>query len=754
MQEPQKIHVTGKSAYPGDNSYILTTEPKPNILQRVVGAIGNVFMRLLPDQGNQATTTDTALVTKTSPTIWEYDIFKQEFDRRSILRDIEMIMAQDPRIKRANRVFAATAVRKGMTVTVTSSVNEKLAQQAQDIVNQIMHDCQINGKLASWARILLKDGDLFLNPVIDIATRRIKNIKRLPAISMQRNEGMDGNFTDLEKAFRQIDPISLAIIEEFPLWAVNHIRYDHEEGERYGNSQYLQLRGYWKKLNMTEEDLVVRRRTRAPQRRVHIIGSKDNPADWAQVENYRAKNQMDPRKNQVCTDYYMNSLGDIKTLDGDSHLDEIKDIEHLQEVYMIGTGVPLHIMGFGRNVNRDIVEDQKKQFQEDTQELRDLLEYGDSSSYSGLRFIFDFGLSLQGLDPTLVDYNLGWYADDNETANERVDRAIKLRAAQPKPLISQKLALQLIAKDINLENAESIDAELEEIEAELEVDRQDQTTLKGELNPENPQTKPMSHAAVVKALNDAVKAAKKTKFPLHGPEIGELEKQMVDEIRQQFGAVMEAMQPDLEKIGEKYNHFTDAEHKQKIVDDVLEAFKNAIATERDSRIEGYLAFYRGITNYARENALKQSKVITDDINMESGFVNPELAYYFQEQAGNRIKNVDETTLKALRETLNEAYTSGDKWPDWEARIEKVMDCDVPRGRAEMIARTELAWGYSRGLLSTYQEIGKTRVAWMSVMDRRTCPVCRGRNGETYSLAWAENNFPAHPRCRCTIVAAD
>ena len=49
----------------------------------------------------------------------------------------------------------------------------------------------------------------------------------------------------------------------------------------------------------------------------------------------------------------------------DAHLDEIKDIEHLQEVYMIGTGVPLHILGFGHNVNRDIVEDQRAQFKED-----------------------------------------------------------------------------------------------------------------------------------------------------------------------------------------------------------------------------------------------------------------------------------------------------------------------------------------------------------------------------------------------------
>ena len=69
------------------------------------------------------------------------------------------------------------------------------------------------------ARILLKDGDLFLNPVVDVDTKRVKTVKRLPAISMQRCDDMMGNFQDLDAAFRQIDPISLAIIERKPIEA-------------------------------------------------------------------------------------------------------------------------------------------------------------------------------------------------------------------------------------------------------------------------------------------------------------------------------------------------------------------------------------------------------------------------------------------------------------------------------------------------------------------------------------------------------
>lgn len=478
---PVKIHITGRTAYPGDipSSYIevVTPAPEQSVFTRALNAIGAFFATLLPDGGGKSTVTDKSLIIKTSPTIWEYEQFRMEWDRRAVLRDLDMLLKEDPRVKRANRVFAATSVRKGISVTVTSDVSEAIAKEAQGIIDSLMKRCQINAKLGSWARIIIKEGDLFLNPVIDVETMDIKNIKRLPSVSMQRNDDMMGGFQDLDSAFLQIDPISLGVISEFPLWQINHIRFDHEEGERYGNSQYLQIRSYWKKIKMTEEDLVVRRKTRAIPRRLHIIGSKDNPGGWTEIDVYKKTNSLNAMTSQITTDYYGNGLTDIKNLDGDAQLDHIKDIEHLQEVYMIGTGVPLHVLGFGKNVNRDVVEDQRQQFREDTQELRDLLEYGDSSPYSGLRFIFDFALTLKGIEPSLVEYNISWYANDAQDTDERIDRAIKLRSAMPKPLVSHRTAVGMVARDVGLENHEALEEELAQMEAEHEADMAEQQAI-------------------------------------------------------------------------------------------------------------------------------------------------------------------------------------------------------------------------------------------------------------------------------------
>lgn len=729
-------------------------------LKNTMNSITQKFVDLLPDRGGKASTEDSALVIKTSPTIWEYETFRLEWDRRTMLREIDLMLRSDTRIKRANKVLAATAVRRGITVTVSCESSEALAAQAQEVINNLMYDCQINAKLPSWARILPKEGDLFLNPIVDLKERKIKNIKRLPAITMQRNDDMTSNFPDTMKAFRQIDPISLQTLAEFPLWAINHIRYDHEEGDRYGNSQYLQCRGYWRKLDMTEQDLVVRRRTRAPQRRLHNVGTKENPGDWKDVQKYKDENKLTPKTAQITTDYYANGLIDIKNLDGDAHLDEIKDVNHLQEVYMIGTAVPLHILGFGQNVNRDIVEDQKAQFEEDTQELRGLLENGDSSPYSGLRFIFDFALALAGINPLLVEYNIRWFENDNESANDRVDRAVKLRSAQPDPLVSRKTALTVISKDLGLEGEDAIEAELEAIKTEMEEDRKEQEALKAALNPENPSTAPISNATVStsgKPATDATETVKKkTKpfFPLHGLKAAKIEAEFAIKIRELYGNALEDMEPDLEeeinKMEALRNVYTDAQQPPPLATQrIMDLYDKAWFNHEEEFVNEFLRLYGWAAGYARSNVARQVKT-----EIATDFINPEITHYFQNQSSERVTRINETTRQTLQTQLAEAYRNQESMKDVMNRIRDVVNCDKPKGRAEMIARTELAFAYSRGLTTTYREIGVHRLQWRAVMDNRTCSICKNNNGEIFTVDEIEASLPAHPRCRCTVVEAE
>lgn len=739
----------------------------------------NTFIGWLPEGANKANTSDIGNVSKTSPTLFDYDVFRINWDKVATLREIDEMIKSDTRLKRSNAVFASTAVKRGINIKITSEVNDALADQAQEIIDDLMKNSQINSKLRPWAKSLRKDGELYLNPIIDPANRRILDIKNLPAITMQRNEDITGRFPDLKDAFRQIDPISREVIHNFPLFSINHIRNDHESGQLYGNSAYQACRAPWRKLNMTEQDLVVRRRTRAVPRRLHSVGNKDNPGTWAEIDTYKEINKLDNPKNAaVTTDYFGNGLTDVKDLSGDAHLDHIKDIEHLQEVMMIGTGVPLHILGFGRNVNRDIVEDQKKQFEEDTQELRDLLEYGDESPFSGLRAIFDLALILQSIDPSLVNVNVMWAETDNDDVDKKVDRIVKLRAAQPEPLVSRKFALTYLGRDVGLENEEAVLAEIETIIEENAEALKEQQAAAAALNPEKPSTTPTDRTTA-QSSGKPVKDGKETN-PLHSDNVVKLEKQFADEIRSFFKKVLKTMtangmEANIEKIG-KLRTIHDSVQTYEIGEGALSLLTphagcNCSQCMTDKRNEIQLSdlveqhvideldaawdeHTESIENKFTAHYMTMGKLAFDTVSeqIQSGvsfdFVHSGVKQDLEFAAGDRIKGIKETTKQLLRKELAQAYEKAESVDQWVARIQKVMD--IPDWRAQTIARTETTWAFNKANLAAFREADVQKVRWLAVMDNRTCPICRGYNGKIFNLSDVPPN--PHPNCRCTTLA--
>ncbi|NRD80293.1 minor capsid protein [Bacillus sp. BRMEA1] len=746
------------------------------------------FINWLPEGANKSNNhTDHGNVSKTSPTLFDYDVFRLNWEKVYLLQDIDQMMKADTRLKRANHVFARTTVRRGLSVKVSSVVSEKLEQIAQEILDDFLKRVQLNSKLLPWTRSLLKDGELYLNPIIDLSKMRIQDVKNLPAITMQRNEDITGRFTDIKDAFRQIDPISREILTHFPLYSINHIRHDHEAGQLYGNSKYMTCLSFWKKLTMTEEDLVVRRRTRAVPRRLHSVGTKDNPGEWSDVKTYKEENKLDnPKVAAATTDFFGNGLTDIKDLNGDAHLDHIKDVEHLQEIYMIGTGVPLHLLGFGKNVNRDIVEDQKKQFEEDTQELRDLLEYGDDSPFSGLRALFELELNLNGIDPSLVDLNFLWSENGEDTVDKKVDRMIKLRSSQPDPLVSRRFALEYMGRDIGLENQEAIDAEIEAIKEEMDEAKKEQAIEATAINPVKPTTTNTNRSTMTgpgKATTDS-----KTKAnPLHSKKIGQIEKSLANDIRSFFKAVFKQMKKDgleaklkeIEKLRPIHDSVTPIylneltialEHKDEgctcshcLTDDkkkvnihtlvdqkILKAFDEAWRTVEDDNTYSFqnsiINAYNAAGLFAFAEAAKQPGV-----GISFDFVHSGVKEDLEQNAGTRIKGIEETTRQMLGKQLSEAYTNGESTSQMMERIQSVMD--IPDWRAEMISRTEISMAYNQSSLDAYTQAGVTQVRYMAVMDNRTCPKCASNNDKVFNIADAPA-VPSHPNCRCTISSAD
>ena len=730
------------------------------------------FVGILPENATRTAKDDPGLTIKTSPMLWPYEIFVLEWERRTLLRDLDLLVKRDSRLDRANYVMANAATRGGIAVTVGTCRNSKIQKEAQAIINKMMKDTKLNAHLPAWARTVLRDGDIFLNTIAEMdqngRTAHITRIKNLPAITMERLDDMTDSFPDIKKAFMQIDPITRQDIQPFPLWSINHMRWKYEPGERYGRSQYYSGREMWAKLKMTEEDMVVRRRTRAVQRRVHVIGNKDNPGNDIEVKKYRAENRLDDPKNaRITADYYINGLGDVKNLEGDAHLDHIKDVEYLLENAMIGTGVPLHILGFGRNVNRDVVEDQKRTYKEDCKGIQDLLEHGDPGSFSGIRAVFNMALALGGLNPEEIPINIGWAQLDDDTLAEMTDNVLKLRAAQPKPLITHKLGLTLLAPHLELDNEQAIEDELKGVDKEIASDKEAQAVEAQSVNPEKPSSTNIGQATLKtagKAMTDSVAKQIKKANPLRSDKMAKYESNLAGKLKDSFASIAQKLTS--ERFVKSVAHLTGqsavAGQPEVQLDElvinvaridvdllqnyVMGQFNTAWSFEEKALSNQFFAGYLQSIGLAEETVHKD---VRESVSFD--LVSKEVQDILRDQIKYRLKGIQETTQKNLMNVINDAYTNGDDVAGYISRMRDVIE--VPEWRLNMIARTEMAYAFNTANLKYQAEAGYTRFRWEATIDNRTCPICAAKDGEVFDISDVDAP-PVHPNCRCILLPVD
>nr|BDD44563.1 hypothetical protein 1 [bacterium] len=74
-----------------------------------------------------------------------------------------------------------------------------------------------------------------------------------------------------------------------------------------------------------------------------------------------------------------------------------------------------------------------------------------------------------------------------------------------------------------------------------------------------------------------------------------------------------------------------------------------------------------------------------------------------------------------------------------------------QNRIEVITRTEIMRSYNQGRIHLYKDMKVEKVVWYTALDERVCPVCGPLNGQEFELDQAPQ-IPAHPQCRCTILA--
>jgi hypothetical protein len=185
----------------------------------------------------------------------------------------------------------------------------------------------------------------------------------------------------------------------------------------------------WRKLVMTEEDLVIRRRTRAPFRMAHILEG----ADETQLNTYRQT--VEGEKGEITTDFYLNRKGGVQAIQGDATLGDIGDVAHLLSTFFAGSPAPRALFGYTDGTARDVLADMLRQYYDTVDGLQD----AQGGTYA---FAFRIHLLLKGIDPAPDDFYLRFATRRTETNNQLADLALKWQAlALPDEWIYAQLGL-------------------------------------------------------------------------------------------------------------------------------------------------------------------------------------------------------------------------------------------------------------------------------------------------------------------------
>lgn len=345
---------------------------------------------------------------------------------RAAILDIREMDRLDGRVRRIHSRIARDVVKGGL-VMVQPKESRTLRREWDAFVRRLQLD-RVE-KLKSDARGLVIEGNLALQWVLDEALQ-VAAAVRMPSETLLPHVNESGQWIDVREAYHQLDVFSGTVLARFALWQMFMARFDADNFDDMGSMgrPFLDAsRDVWRKLRMTEEDLVIRRRTRAPFRMAHILEG----ASGDELNDYRDRVEKD--QHEITTDFYMNRKGGVQPVQGDASLGEIGDVVHLLDTFFAGNPLPKGMMGYTDGMARDILEDLKRDYYEEVDVLQDTVSFAYAQG-------FRLHLLLKGMAPDPGEYLIEFAERRTETPNQTADRMLKFLAlGLPKDLIFEEM---------------------------------------------------------------------------------------------------------------------------------------------------------------------------------------------------------------------------------------------------------------------------------------------------------------------------
>lgn len=344
-------------------------------------------------------------------------------DRQSIIQTCRKMYKSDPRAEGVIRTLARDAVMGGFQVVCAGASAQD--RKAKEVAAELIKRLKLIKRLDDWVRLTLRDGDSFIELGVNDRLE-IVDATRKPALQVRRNGNDADRFDDPTRAFWMAEelwtapePPSHAIW--FAEWQIVHARWGSDEGARYGRPLFAPATGSWKRITEGEIDVAVRRKTRSGVKYVHRF---PDGTPEAVIRAYKALNQ-DSLDNPTAAIADFFGTVDINLLQGDATLGNIDDVMHHIRTWWLASPVPMSILGYGQDLNRDVLEKQADQY---GRALEGVTEWVADQFVEPL---LERQWLLAGILPEGLDYELQWKSKESLSAvdlRDVADAALRLKA--------------------------------------------------------------------------------------------------------------------------------------------------------------------------------------------------------------------------------------------------------------------------------------------------------------------------------------
>jgi hypothetical protein len=337
-------------------------------------------------------------------------------DRRAMVQQVRRMDRTDGRVKRIHNRVARDCIRGGLVLQVRNLASSEVLKREWELFSGRLQ-LDAAEKLKSDARGFVMEGNLPLQLVLN-DRREVVAAIRMPSETINPITDMGGRFKNPAAAYEQRDVMTGQTLATWPAWQMALCRLDPDNYDDQGSMGRPLLDACatsWQKLIMTEEDLVIRRRMRAPLRLAHVLEGADEKA----MAEYRRNAENE--KGDITTDFYLNRKGSVSAIQGDSGMSDMADVVHLMDTFYAGGPAPKALFGYTNGLSRDILEDLKRDYYDEVDSVQDNLSYG-------YALAFRIHLLFKGIDPDTDDFKLRFATRRTETPNQVADLALKYMA--------------------------------------------------------------------------------------------------------------------------------------------------------------------------------------------------------------------------------------------------------------------------------------------------------------------------------------